>query len=269
MAVSVIVPLHSDLTQFDADEVWSEELEAAVHALSQALGERLGDAASAHWPELLQLYVDCSMLDSTDLSTRTPRFEKKSGQFNIACDVDCRPLVGVAPAVQAAAIFDVVCQAADAAFAKRKVPALAQVSSEFRTRLDEAFVDDCLARWPAPEDDGAMDFEPIPLDAQGRLRHVRELEADAGELWLMARPHQREIDFAEVMATIEAFVEDGELGEASGSSVGQGSFDLSFEVDDLQATGLALEKFLRKQLPWLDFLISDDYETALDEAEDD
>jgi hypothetical protein len=265
MAISVMVPLHSDLTAFDADAVWSEALDAAIDAVSLGLGARLGEAAS-EWPELRQLYVDCVMLDSTNLSGQPARFEKKSGQFNIGCTADCSALVGVAVEVQAASIFDVVCQASAGAFAKRKMPALAAACEAFRAGLNPDFVRECIASAPASEDVQIEAFDPLPRDADGRCRHVRELQNEPGELWLMACPYEGEVDVAQVMAQIESFLEDGRWGVSTGSSVGEAAFDLSFEVDDLEAAGHALDGFLRTHLPRLDFLISDDYEPQMDGA---
>lgn len=264
MAVTVLVPLHSDRTTLDVRAILTEDLEAAVEALSGALGRQLG-AVGGEWPELRQLYVDCVLVDATALSAQPARFDKKLGQFNIGCSVDCRSLLAADPQRVAREIFDVVCQAADGGFAKRKQPGLAAACTAFRAGMDEAFVRDCIAKAPPREVDEPVEFDPIPLDAEGRRRHMRDLRKGPGELWLMAGPRAGTIDVEQTMAAIEAFVEDGQLGESSGSSVGQGSFDLSFEVDRLAMAGRALDTFLRKHWPDLDFVISDDFEPGFDE----
>ncbi len=264
-----MIPLHVDATVSVSDAVSSDELDACVDCVGNALGEQLQAVAAEEWPELRQLYADCVLLDLESSDEKNYRFTSKDGQLVVNCTVDCRPLLKCSVEEQTIAVLSVVAAAAAKAFSKRSRPRLALVTEEFRSQLSIDFVKQCNRTHSYGQDSVSPQDEPIPVGIDGRIRHVRELPDLPGELWLMGMPGSEDVKFNVLMSQIEAHMVDRGLGRPNGSAVGTEAFDLSFDAENLAVSGAELDRFLRASFPQLDYLISDDYEPILEEKDRD
>ena len=121
---------------------------------------------------------------------------------------------------------------------------------------------------PEADDDLAdvVVLDAFPPDSEGRVRSTSELPRKKGVLWVMLKAPAAwsSDDLVAMVTAIERHVLENDLGAADGSSFGVGTSDcdVSFDVRNLSRASKAMDAYLRKAFPGVDFVISDDYEIA-------
>lgn len=262
----VFIPLHTDATLFGGVTLESNALDALVNAAGDALAERLSAPAAMAWPELRQVYVDCSLADSTGTYAKDYRFYKKDGQLLANHAVDSTPLFGLPVEEQAAAIMGFVLAAIQSAFDKYKQPALAQIAADLSADLRADYLAHAKPSDQAIEvGEEALLVADLPKpEKDGRVRCLRELPSKRGSLWVMAR---LDSGFGgdgsdDMLERWQQTIAGQGLGRSEGSSVGAFVLDASFKVKNLAKAGNAMDELLRTSFPGIDYVISDDFEVV-------
>ena len=102
----------------------------------------------------------------------------------------------------------------------------------------------------------------VTADSDGRVRVVKQLQAEEGVLWIMCGPMASSVDESidRLQGDLREFVAEKKLGQWDGDSRNGPVSDISFQVDSLKRAGTAVEGFLRERWPLLDFVIAEEYD---------
>ena len=91
------------------------------------------------------------------------------------------------------------------------------------------------------------------------------LRSKSGELWIGFRLSDSDKADSGLTDGLTAFVENNDIGEWTGQSIGAGQRDITFDVEDMSDAAESIREYFRREAPSRDFWISDDYETFFDE----
>ena len=264
---AVMIPLHSDATVFGGKELYSEDLGSCMDGIEGALADWLAPVVGSEWPELRLLYMDCMLTNVQSADPKSIQFKKARGELTLGSSIDCEPLFRETVEAQVIAIFKVIALALGNAFEKFKKPGLLASLSAFKRQLDVDFVRaHRKLRDLETDDDLGDDLPPtaFPADSEGRVRSADDLPRKKGVLWVMLKVPSAwsSDDLISMVTAIERYVLEHDLGDADGSSFGTSVCDASFDVRNLSRASKAMDAYLRKAFPDVDFVISDDYEVV-------